>query len=99
MRALGLLSLATLASVIPIGAGAFGGKPAPAAARRLPPPSGAAAAPKVEFTRDIQPILKAHCIQCHGGAQKQGGLLLDSREAVLKGGVSGASFVPGKSAG
>ena len=50
----------------------------------------------VDFTRDIQPILKAHCYQCHAGDQKQGGLKLDSRAALLTGGVSGAGMSPGK---
>jgi len=54
--------------------------------------------PKVDFARDVQPILKAHCYQCHSGAQRQGGLALDTRALALKGGASGASFVPGKSA-
>jgi hypothetical protein len=54
--------------------------------------------PKVDFARDVQPILKAHCYQCHSGAQKQGGLALDTRALALKGGASGTSLTPGKSA-
>src|SRR5256885_494941 len=52
----------------------------------------------VDFARDIQPILKAHCFQCHSGMQQQGGLVLDLREAAVKGGASGAAIVPGDSA-
>lgn len=48
-----------------------------------------------EFARDIQPVLKAHCFQCHGGTQRQGGLSLDSRAAALRGGESGRALVPG----
>jgi hypothetical protein len=50
---------------------------------------------KVDFAREVLPVLKAHCFQCHSGAQKQGGLSLDSRALTLKGGASGASVIPG----
>jgi len=52
---------------------------------------------KVDFAREVQPILKAHCYQCHGGDQKAGGLRLDTRVSGLQGGVSGPAIVPGKS--
>lgn len=52
---------------------------------------------KVDFNREVLPLLSAHCFQCHGGGQNQGGLSLDSRTLVLKGGASGPSLVPGKS--
>ena len=55
-------------------------------------------AAKVDYTRDILPILKAKCMDCHGNGQKQGGLVLESRAAVLVGGASGPSLVPGNSA-
>src|SRR5689334_22142323 len=42
----------------------------------------------VDFAREIQPILGARCGQCHGSAQSQGGLRLDTRDAMLKGGDS-----------
>ncbi|HLK60651.1 MAG TPA: PSD1 and planctomycete cytochrome C domain-containing protein, partial [Chthonomonadaceae bacterium] len=51
----------------------------------------------VDFARDVQPLLKAHCFQCHSGAQKQGGLSLDTRTLALKGGASGAAIMPGGS--
>ena len=45
----------------------------------------------------IRPVLVEHCYECHSTqAEKlKGKLLLDSREAVLKGGESGAAIVPG----
>ncbi len=58
-------------------------------------PSAPDKSDKVDFTRDIQPLLKAHCFQCHAGSQNQGGLRLDSRESILKGGASGAVLTPG----
>jgi hypothetical protein len=71
----------------------------PAVAALAPSPSPPKpAVKKVDFARDVQPILKAHCLQCHGGEQKQGGLRLDSRELTVKGGANGASILPGNGA-
>ncbi len=52
------------------------------------------------FEEKIQPVLKAECFRCHSGeAEKvKGGLRLDSREAVLKGGDTGPAIVLQKSA-
>jgi mono/diheme cytochrome c family protein len=47
------------------------------------------------FEAKIRPVLATHCFECHGSKDK-GGLKLDSREAALKGGDSGAVIVPGK---
>ncbi len=44
------------------------------------------------FERKIRPLLVQHCHACHGRGQKKGGLSLDSREALLAGGESGASI-------
>jgi mono/diheme cytochrome c family protein len=52
---------------------------------------------KVDFARDVLPVFRAHCFQCHAGSESQGGLKLDSRQALLKGGASGTSMVPGQS--
>src|SRR5262245_47944818 len=51
----------------------------------------------------IRPVLIERCYQCHSAeAEKnkklKGGLLLDSREGVRKGGDSGPVLVPGKPA-
>jgi mono/diheme cytochrome c family protein len=45
------------------------------------------AAPKpVEYSRDVQPILTAHCYACHGPdeGKRKGKLRLDQRDAALK---------------
>src|SRR6476620_932486 len=49
------------------------------------------------FENKVRPVLANSCYKCHSTkAEKvKGGLLLDSREAVLKGGDSGAAIVPG----
>src|SRR3712207_3054655 len=52
---------------------------------------------KVDYQRDIQPILKASCYQCHAGEKAQAELRLDSRAAAMKGGVSGRAIIAGNS--
>lgn len=51
-----------------------------------------------ELKRDIMPILEAKCLRCHGDRRKDAKLDLRTREAMLKGGVTGAAIEPGKSA-
>ena len=50
------------------------------------------------FEKKVRPLLVERCYGCHSAqAKKQkGGLLLDSRAALLKGGDSGPAVVPGK---
>ncbi len=43
-----------------------------------------AAQSKVDFARDIQPILRAHCIRCHGAGSAMAQLRLDERKSALK---------------
>lgn len=40
----------------------------------------------VNFVRDVRPILKSNCYDCHGPEKQKSGLRLDIREAALKGG-------------
>lgn len=49
------------------------------------------------FERKIRPLLLEHCHSCHSAAsgKKKGGLLLDSREAILRGGDTGPAAIPG----
>ena len=50
------------------------------------------------FEKKIRPVLVQHCYECHSaGAKKiRGGLTLDTREGLLRGGESGPAVVPGK---
>ena len=57
-----------------------------------------AAEGKVDFVKDIQPILQQNCVKCHGVEKQKGKLRLDSREAAFKGGKGGPALVAGDSA-
>jgi hypothetical protein len=62
-------------------------------------PSVRAADPGIEyFEKKIRPVLVEHCYKCHSTEAKKpkGGLLLDSRAGLRKGGESGLALVPGK---
>src|SRR2546421_9391796 len=50
------------------------------------------------FEKKIRPVLVEQCYKCHSArADKvRGGLLLDSRDGLLKGGESGPAVTPGK---
>ena len=48
------------------------------------------------FTDRVRPLLDLRCVSCHGPAKVKGGLRLDSREALLKGGDTGPAVVPGQ---
>lgn len=39
----------------------------------------------VDFAHQVLPILKRHCVACHGGEESEGGFSLNSRELVLDG--------------
>lgn len=54
---------------------------------------------RVDFARDIAPIFREHCIECHGPKKQKSDFRLDLRDHALKGGDSGeAAIIPGKSA-
>ncbi|MCA9079044.1 MAG: DUF1553 domain-containing protein [Planctomycetaceae bacterium] len=51
----------------------------------------------VDYHRDIQPILETHCYDCHQGGKAKGGLQLDDRASLLRGGESEEpAVVPGQ---
>ncbi len=50
------------------------------------------------FENKIRPVLAGQCYSCHAASAKKvkGGLYLDSKEGMLRGGDSGPALVPGK---
>src|SRR5205823_7836464 len=65
------------------------------AAEPAPMPKAAAAAPgKLEYNRDIRPILAENCFACHGpdSAARKANLRIDQSDEAL----AAKAFVPGK---
>lgn len=51
----------------------------------------------IDFTRDIQPLFQQHCLKCHGGVRRAGGLSLSVMSGAQLTGDSGkAMIVAGK---
>lgn len=48
---------------------------------------------KIDFAKDVQPILRQNCVPCHGPAQQSSGMRLDRKSVVLgrRGVVPGSS--------
>jgi ankyrin repeat protein len=51
---------------------------------------------EIDFGRDVQPLFKAHCIDCHGPDEQKNGFRLDRRQDALRGGL-GVDIGPGSS--
>ena len=41
------------------------------------------------FEKSVRPVFAEHCIECHGKVRTEGGLRLDTRDGVVKGGQDG----------
>lgn len=54
-----------------------------------------AADDRVDYRKQIRPILRERCIACHGALKQKGGLRLDTAALAIKGGDSGAAIEPG----
>jgi len=64
---------------------------AAASGRAEEPPAGLD-----HFEREVRPILADACLKCHGAEKQESDLRLDTRERMLRGGVSGPAVVPGR---
>ncbi|MGV3533382.1 MAG: SUMF1/EgtB/PvdO family nonheme iron enzyme [Chthoniobacteraceae bacterium] len=54
--------------------------------------------PRVDFVKDVQPILELYCVACHQEGHDEGGYRLDTKVAAFKpGDVAGPSITPGDS--
>jgi mono/diheme cytochrome c family protein len=61
---------------------------------QLPAPASS----KVDYDKDVRPILAQNCYSCHGEEVQQSGLRRDRRQPALRGGDYGPVIVPGKGA-
>ncbi|HZV35784.1 MAG TPA: SUMF1/EgtB/PvdO family nonheme iron enzyme, partial [Verrucomicrobiae bacterium] len=50
---------------------------------------------KVDFVKDVQPILEFNCVRCHHDEKPKGKFRLDNKEGAFKGGEDGVMIVPG----
>jgi hypothetical protein len=48
------------------------------------------------FDEKIAPVLARHCLDCHGGSMRKGGLNLATEKTAMAGGKGGVSIEPGK---
>ena len=87
------LALLIPTALIVVGSHGFAAHP-PAEDDPLPPP----AKRKVDFTKDIKPLLVKHCISCHGAKKQESGFRVDTHDATLAGGDRGVAFEVGESA-
>src|SRR5262245_21063647 len=55
---------------------------------------------RVDFARDVQPLLRANCYSCHGATLQSGNFRLDRRRDSMPNrvGANNARVVPGRSA-
>jgi ankyrin repeat protein/mono/diheme cytochrome c family protein len=60
-----------------------------AAQQTAPPPAQAASgAARIDFVRDVRPILEQHCYECHGPDKQMNGFRLDRRRDAMRGGTN-----------
>jgi WD40 repeat protein len=55
-------------------------------------------AAELDYFRDVYPFLKTNCISCHNKTTTKADLNMETPEMMKKGGESGPSIVPGRSA-
>ena len=48
---------------------------------------------KIDFVKDIQPILRKNCYSCHGAEEQESGLRLDIKRRAFEGGDGGVAIV------
>jgi ankyrin repeat protein len=83
-----------LTRVLPLGSASD----KPAASRQTPALQMPKQVRNIDFARQIKPLLERSCVACHSGEKPRGLFRIECRDALLKGGASGAAaIVPGHS--
>ena len=67
--------------------------------RAVPHTQSSRSAPRVDFDRQVRPIIEARCLECHSAEKRKGGLSLATYGDALDGGRNGAVIRPGNSTG
>ncbi|MEY2611570.1 MAG: hypothetical protein RL069_382 [Planctomycetota bacterium] len=49
---------------------------------------------KIDYQEQIKSLIRERCFACHGPLRQEGGLRLDTREAMITGGDSGNALIP-----
>src|SRR5262249_52488958 len=71
----------------------------PAAVAKQPKEAPPGVTERVDFAKQIRPLLERSCLACHGADKQRSNFRVDSRAALLTGGNSGSAVVvPEKSA-
>lgn len=52
---------------------------------------------RVDFVKDVQPVLETQCVACHRAGNDKGGLRLDEKQFAFLDSANGKGIVPGKS--
>ena len=60
----------------------------------LPPPADR----QVDFVKDVQPLFRKHCFECHSAGTEEGGLNLGVKSLAIEGGEHGPVLTSGHSA-
>ena len=53
---------------------------------------------EIDFVKDVQPLFRKHCFECHAAGTEEGGLNLGIRQRAMEGGNQGPAIIPGDSA-
>src|SRR5687767_156031 len=53
---------------------------------------------RVDFLRDVKPILDESCVQCHAGDKRKGGFSINTRDSLISGSEDGPVVEPGNGA-
>jgi hypothetical protein len=43
--------------------------------------------PAIDFAHEVVPVLKAHCVECHGGHRREGEFSVNTRESIVDSGA------------
>lgn len=69
-------------------------EPKPPEPKKVEPKKGEPKAPAVTFVKDVLPVFRANCNNCHAGKNAKGGIDLTTLAGAVRGGDSGTGVKP-----